>query len=1612
MVLGFFKHVFRYFRPQDATSHDAHLQPRPDVQLPTTMVPCFNENGLIVAYRSVINPNYNAPVNNAPPENFNIPSRLIPAYVQTPIPINPGALPSQHHYSVPHPLYTVPGPPYVAMHAPGAQAYAAIPDPPSAPGQAANSHTAHPPDTDRRISPAQPAQTPVPASSAQRADSISSTSSSRRSSSPSAAHSDSADAKSSSKPKVDWDPWPDGDFEMDFTWPEFHATGELHVHWACEPVGGDKHGVDSADDWVDGKKTRRRCRGIIRCRKSRCTTIVRPQTRMKGIQKQLLHPCLCGAQLFHLDCGLVSTSYSFSGGVHYVNGGTHDHPRPTHILHLTSKERSKFVEIVREHPKVGPLSLLVGRPGLHGPEKSVAEISPVLFNKDRIKSERRAIKRQGDLADSDFAQFAQFERENPGFIIFSQFGAVTVIVMQTPFMVSQLVKTHIILRDAINGIVSDGAHGYFIEHNALLLMSSSYCLDLDCWVPGIMSYTNGATQQHYCIHFLCLFETMASYAESQGIKISDATFKNVVDFSDPQRLGFVDAFVLFWTRRKDDFRTERELRQAGSALLKGCQQHYRAQVNRVKKISAVVAPGLQDVFANEAMALIHAEDYDDFTQRSEQLIKKFPKAEGWARWWAREPHAKMLFKPFREMPVHEWDSIPNTTNPQESQHFKIYSAIGKKHALIPGLKGLRQLAHHYHMLANAVSGGIRIRYGKAEAWKHGLGRASRQKGSGRSSRKEGRPPDTAKELAGKGSRTRGSRSSGYSWDRNSCYLDTSLELIFHTVLPGFEREWGARADTLHDAESIKKLFEFMSQRLKIEIDSGSGVTPGVMKALVEQRNKFRKFLEHSHIVPDPYAFNPLFAWLEKIVSHQHNREDTFARSYFHSYSISLRTCPGDDQNRSHLHLKRLNAAFNYNLTAELWDTYHGDVAKWFRTIVRVDRDAEHTPSCWRNVDNDGHPTCAGAATLLPLLLGIPVMLILEVPGDWHGRRAKSWNFPERLRPLTASAATTYGVEYEIVGRAFTNGGHFTASFTTDGTNTYSYDDTKNGGCAVLAPDACLAGKAVSKPGTGWRTYAVVYRLRGGTRAQTFFSRSQVAAVQRHHSIRFAPASATPGMPYTIPDVVGFDLPNLTELAGEDRFWLHSPWRTDILDFVSSQPRKRVRFINDDGDGEDDVSDSPRPPKKHRSNLILSSDDESGSDSEPKAANKATAKSTPIIDHEDTEFDVDCRCGQQGVITGIPSELLAKCSVCGNFSHVACQPNGSAATTAARKKFRCYSCHSPSEILGVHRPAPTKRKRKKPDAPSRTKLTNRLLAGKGALARYGTYWYPVRLIHKHAGVWEVKWWRGNQYSQPDSPSNQVAEGDLVDELWANAGARRAIQLGRWTHACETGVEEDEVFEFLRAPYTEEIETALRPHIDILQQLRDDPDGHYPLIPASVFSSQQRFAKSSKGSEMMRHGGIPHTGDLRSTDCAGVANWVHHCVRGAKNSTSSWMGRVPLAHAYTLLIAHRHHTEILAEIDAKPKYASMDRQVAILELAWTRQKRPMHRYPDVDHECLNIFEERLFEYSFATGRAGNHQWGLDIGPHQEGWNPYANIPAHWNHDDREDESESELAVRTDS
>ncbi|KAJ7891487.1 hypothetical protein B0H13DRAFT_2530027 [Mycena leptocephala] len=239
------------------------------------------------------------------------------------------------------------------------------------------------------------------------------------------------------------------------------------------------------------------------------------------------------------------------------------------------------------------------------------------------------------------------------------------------------------------------------------------------------------------------------------------------------------------------------------------------------------------------------------------------------------------------------------------------------------------------------------------------------------------------------------------------------------------------------------------------------------------------------------------------------------------------------------------------------------------------------------------------------------------------------------------------------------------------------------------------------PKSGWRTYAIIYHLRGGTRAQAFFSKCQIAAAQRVHSIRFSPVP-TPAPPYTIPDVVGLDLPNIVEMAAEDRFWLRNPCRPDILDFIFSHRKsKRVRFADSDGD-ESDGSAPSRPVKKQLSNVVLSDEE---SDSNPKSGEKSTSPSTENKDEEnqdadDIDFEINCRCGEKGNRDpAMVPERLVKCTICSVFSHVACQQNGRASLLNGRKKLPLRFLPSPE---------PKKRKRAQPDTPPRMTLPKRLL----------------------------------------------------------------------------------------------------------------------------------------------------------------------------------------------------------------------------------------------------------------------------------------------------------------
>ncbi|KZP09684.1 hypothetical protein FIBSPDRAFT_900290 [Athelia psychrophila] len=111
------------------------------------------------------------------------------------------------------------------------------------------------------------------------------------------------------------------------------------------------------------------------------------------------------------------------------------------------------LQIILANPKITALPLLVGVPTIQGPGQSVTEISPILLNQDHIK------------AECFIRQFAEFQSGHPGFVVHSMIGLVTVIVMQTQYIVSNL---------AVNGIATDAANGYWQDHKVLLLISSVY----------------------------------------------------------------------------------------------------------------------------------------------------------------------------------------------------------------------------------------------------------------------------------------------------------------------------------------------------------------------------------------------------------------------------------------------------------------------------------------------------------------------------------------------------------------------------------------------------------------------------------------------------------------------------------------------------------------------------------------------------------------------------------------------------------------------------------------------------------------------------------------------------------------------------------------------------------------------------------------------------------------------------------------------------------------------------------------------------------------------------------------------------------------------------------
>ncbi|EIW84332.1 hypothetical protein CONPUDRAFT_142660 [Coniophora puteana RWD-64-598 SS2] len=1511
----------------------------------------------------------------------------------------------------------------------------------------------------------------------------------------------------------DWDYKPNGAFEAEVS-KKFHKqTRGLMVHWATSTYGVPS-GPPQAKRWDKGQCSKRSCQGIITCENDSCNVVVRPQTRKSGIRVQISRPChRCGASLVHEPCENVAEIWTWSGGYHYrngIHGHNHSCPRP---LHASVKEEAQFIDICENHPAAGPAKLIAGIATLSGDRRSVADISPAYVNIDRVTKDRQKLKasvpRGGDTFIFDFSHF---DRSHPNFVTSTQVGNVTVLTMQSKFMKTLLLKDHI-TDEPVNGFVTDATHKYFADHNALLLITATYSLELTRWVPVQFAYLNGATAAHYRQHFLALFKSIALQAIERKIPVTDDLFAGVVDFSDAERIGFEEAFVDFWNlHRQIDDCTEDQLRDAAKRCLKGCHQHFIAGTTRLKRTGIIHSDrNSKSYFDMCIREMMNTHDHHQFQTMVSQLRERFPKAKSWLDWWLRPEHAALIFESQRKMKPPIWEAIPFSTNASEAMHAQIYRAISNNFALMEGLNGLYALHQYFFRLYVAALAGTPIKYEPGIPWKQRTEEIGRSKSGRRPTvhlRNNG-PPFKKSELLKHESKQTDRENIGCPWTKLSCWLDTALELLFWTAMRDFD-DYRQHFNHCLTTADFYKLFSIVDLRYMVITDDPSALGGDTSKLLGEQRDMFRAFLKTVGIISSLDAEGSVFAWLSRLVTDSRfftgDSDDFLAHSYFQTLKICIRTCNGiplkkTQHKPTHPHMQissQPQTHFGLSLFSQDHTTYGGSVQRWFQAITRTYTPHDQIGSgCWREAS--GAKYCHGQGEVTTVILSLPVMLIIDVFDDPTHNRPLSWDVPKKLQmPVPKGEDTsTHGLFYELVGLALYSptDQHFIARYSASPLgglkeSIYTYDGMHYGGqrqrVEPVRGQSILAGANPILP-PGYSPNALVYRLHGGLMAQQEFYAQRLKDIQQVYSIAASPDSFG-AHPYLVVCKEGFK-----QLDSSKRLWTQKTSLVDYEEEAQQDLALAPALLESDNSGAPQtlasntnivqtqvVADALAPPEPDPEfPLYLSSSFVSDvnltipiselpvatgqpqavpstsecptapdwvaarpSDNEPAAEHLAEPKDSDTqmnLDHDKdkgstssamSDFLIKCQCGLQGDGYAVDhDDDFVQCDECGNYSHVACQRDGRASGASSCKKFVCDDCDFWVLKKRTERPAPSRKSnrhlKRRPkdfkDLPT-TPLAKRLKPGIGALARHGKYYYPVRLLRRvYSGdgtvAWKVKWWRRCLFSTRCSPPQYelpIPEQDVVDALWHDWKTRRMIRLGQFVHAAEEEDCKNIVSSFEDYPCPPDIASILLPHVERLCQLWMSPDSVNPDdFPVMEYVRSYRKPKNNFGQY-----NIPHTGDLTTLEQAQIANWFYcHVTQSSKESIHvlSWLECAPLAHAYTIVVAHKKRQQFHSSPSFNTSLPEKEQVRLIFRMAWTDLSLYSSQLDptDVDRECLGQLEDRMFQKTYDAGLAGNDQWGLDAGSHQHGWNPYAGVRNVLEDEDEEgSETECQDATEKDS
>ncbi|OAV88135.1 hypothetical protein PTTG_29135, partial [Puccinia triticina 1-1 BBBD Race 1] len=420
--------------------------------------------------------------------------------------------------------------------------------------------------------------------------------------------------------------------------------------------------------------------------------------------------------------------------------GTHPHPWPkAKKPDRMAKEELKAE--IKKHPKATALALKMGKASDPTADiDSVVAIHPAYINQDRLAYYRRTI-----LAELGLAPDKLGDGVGDKFLL-TMFGwaARVMWIISSSFMPqnehftfqTKWMSDRLMARDSDNqvysgGLLSDVTYRYF--ENGYLLTTSIFCDELQRWIPIQLTWIRGLSEEYYKIHFATLFQQFLAASITPAKR--DTLVRQVVDFSTAQVEGFVSAYLEVFRQG-----TRKEV----GRMLKGCREHFRQSVTRVKRNRSLITVNQEEPFRKACMDLLEPATPDG--QTHEQKVDHIRR-----HWWTVSDIEALLF-PSREPRLEDTpDGLPDTTNGQESLHRTYYRLSDGRQCLMLGMIDLYKFVDMLERDWKALMEGVQISYGAGDKGQDvgvtmGLGKKRKR---GTKYVNDGRPPDTTEELVGK-----------------------------------------------------------------------------------------------------------------------------------------------------------------------------------------------------------------------------------------------------------------------------------------------------------------------------------------------------------------------------------------------------------------------------------------------------------------------------------------------------------------------------------------------------------------------------------------------------------------------------------------------------------------------------------------------------------------------------------------------------------------------------------------------------------------------------------------------------------------------------------------------